>query len=547
MNDVLNKTLTKRPIRNLPFTGIPVSDIRDYTVLESRIPAERDLANFITDITDTNRVNVCVVKAWWGEGKTDAYENFLQPLFNKKNIPSENIIATTVARIFERRESNNLTDPVPHVAFLACVFEAIWEEGITQDKFDIQRKENETDKKYVNRVLNNIKLKKTKLVIFIDEVEQLEPRTSREDIFSGLRGAIDDNKQQIKGLIQFILACTPDAWVRLAQSSIQMGGLLQRLRIVDLPTPQEDESLSYVFGLLNYLYEKKLPDPHPFKSMGIVYAIIYAAHRNPRCMIKTLQQIINTSIYTVSGDLNDSIFQIDSELVIKSLSDFNLPLFGTDVPAFDSDLYDKISESIIIKDDDRTGYMEKICEMLCGEPYIHNIGDLKNELNVSDRRLSNYINTINLRVKQKGLLNGDMILPFSSIKHSIDKIPEDLILYLRKKIVSMDNIDDVRYVAPSDRKSFVQIFPEISGSLASSIFNRLSRLYTKNQYLMISDELLQRLYPSPEFIELDFLNDKSKRLPIWKNAFELLSERESNSKIENILILALQEINTLED
>jgi hypothetical protein len=68
----------RAPTKSLPITGVPVAGIRRYAELPSRAPTERDLISFIDSCMTAEKVYGCVIKAWWGEGKTDAYENFIK-------------------------------------------------------------------------------------------------------------------------------------------------------------------------------------------------------------------------------------------------------------------------------------------------------------------------------------------------------------------------------------------------------------------------------------------------------------------------------------
>jgi hypothetical protein len=53
---------------------------------------------------------------------------------------------------------------------------------------------------------------------------------------------------------------------------------------------------------------------------------------------------------------------------------------------------------------------------------------------------------------------------------------------------------------------------------------------------LISPKIIDLIYPNPDFIELDFIVDKNKRLELWKEAYERINERGILSEIESSLL-----------
>lgn len=530
------------PKNVLPVSGVPIAGIRKYAEFPSRASAERDLLNFIRSCMNAEMVYGCIIKAWWGEGKTDAYENFIKPELEKSGLLTYAVVATTVARIFEKRKREGLSDPVVWRAFLGALFESIWEEGKTQiAKADfLQRSENEvkSDLDYINRVMLEITKRTNKLFIFIDELEQLEILPLRDEILLGIRGLFD--QKVLGGALHLIMACTPDAFNRLIGSSTQMGGLLERLTIIELPRPAEEEAVKFVFGLINFVYDGKLPEIHPFVNSGPAYAIMYAGHKSPRSMIKALQQVIEYAKSKASENGKKGYLQIiDGWTIVDAFKDYNLPIFGTQVRALDGDILDEIDRAISIKGEiERTQKMQKFMRLLIGEPIPHSLEELKSRMNLSEDKIKELVGIINNKVSETGLFNR---LPIISLAESSAETPVELKEYSKCFIFYEDGDFVSRIFLPTREQSLISLFPGIEKIEAQRIIRRLLSYCGENYYYIISPEIIERLYPNPDFLELDFIKDKNKRLELWKEAYERISEDISLSYCEDSLLELFKE------
>jgi hypothetical protein len=528
----------RAPTKSLPITGVPVAGIRRYAELPSRAPTERDLISFIDSCMTAEKVYGCVIKAWWGEGKTDAYENFIKLELEKRGKLTLDVTAITVARIFEKRHKEGTSDPVIWRAFLAALFESIWEEQksqVTEIEF-LERRERENDLQYIQRVVKELSKKTEKLFIFIDELEQLEICPVRDDILLGIRGLFDQKEEYLRGNLHLIMACTPDAFNRLVGSSTQMGGLLERLTLIELPEPTDDEAAKFVYGLVDYIYEGKLPEIHPFVNSGPAYAIMYAGHKSPRSMIKALQQVIEHA--KRSSGKAGSIAQIDGWLITDALKNYNLPLFGTQVLALDGDVLDRILNFLVIKGDaERTEQIKKLIQLFIGEPIPHSIDELSSRIATSPARIKELIGIINNRINESGLLSGWLVLPVHESLTSNDTISQEFKKYFMSFAFREEgNSFITRKFVPVKYQALMSMHPELEIKEAQRITNKLLSYGTDTDFYVVSPKFLEIIYPNPDFIELDFIVDKNKRLELWKEAYERINERGILTQIENSLL-----------
>ncbi|MEM2057331.1 MAG: hypothetical protein QXO76_03630 [Thermoproteota archaeon] len=538
----ISNSFVEAPTKTLPVTGVPIAGIRKYAELPSRATTERDLLTFINACMTAERVYGCVIKAWWGEGKTDAYENFIKPELERRGLLSYDVGATTIARIFEKRHEEKLSDAVVWVAFLSSLFEAISEERKSQiEKMSfLQRSDEEmrSDFNYIQRMISEFSRRTQKLFIFIDELEQLEVRKYRDEILLGLRGLFDQKEDMLSGRIHLIMACTPDAFNRLIGSSTQMGGLLERLTTIELPRPTPEEAVKFVYGLINYIYEGKLPSSHPFINSGPAYAVTYAGHRSPRSMIKALQQVVEFSkrLATEAG-YRDSLHKIEGWIVVEALKNYSLPVFGTQVHALDGDTLSQIDNMMVIKNDpDKTENLKKLIRLLIGEPIPHSLEQLSSRVTLTEKKVTDLIGIANTRITQAGLFDGRLILELGENSKPFTDASDQLERFLISFVFYEQNADfKKRLFLPSDDSVLRTFFPDVSSQHARDYAYRL-RSYREGRFYLISPELIERIYPNPDFLELDFIADKNRRLELWKEAYEEINEREAPLYIEDSLL-----------
>jgi hypothetical protein len=543
----ISEILVKSPSKTLPVTGVPVAGIRKYAELPSRAPTERDLLTFISGCMSAEKVYGCVIKAWWGEGKTDAYENLIKLELEKRQQLNYDVIATTIARVFEKRQKEGSSDPVVWRAFLAALFESIWEEKKSRPKEVefLQREEKESDFDYIQRIMQKLSKISQRAFIFIDEVEQLEPRPSRDDILLGIRGLFDQKEEFVSGKLHLIMACTPDAFNRFIGSFTQMGGLLDRLKVVELPRPTEEEAVKFVYGLINYLYEGKLPDNHPFINSGPAYAVMYAGHRSPRSMIKALQQVFEYAKHLVNK--NGYLRRIDGWVIIEALKDYNLSIFGTQVFALDGDLLERILDLLSVKGEpERTEKIRRLICLLIGEPIPHHLEELSLRLNISEEKIKELIGIANNRANESGLLDRWLVLPVGETKLSINNLPEELRDFFLRFVFCDDSGNFVsRSFLPIRYQALMGMSIDINLDRAQKLASRLSSYCSDTNFYLISSKLIERIYPNPDFLELAFITDKNKRLELWKEAYERINERGILSQIESSLLDLLKSLEIL--
>ena len=88
--------------------GVPSPSLTgfDFAPIESRKPVEKDLRAFMTFCRrDATSLNVKIIKAEWGEGKTDAYERYICPQAEKKGDACYFVSTSTIIDKIKRFDS----------------------------------------------------------------------------------------------------------------------------------------------------------------------------------------------------------------------------------------------------------------------------------------------------------------------------------------------------------------------------------------------------------------------------------------------------------
>jgi hypothetical protein len=116
--------------------GVPTPSLTGFpfAVIESRKPVQKQLRDFMTFCRrDAQSVNVKILKAEWGEGKTDAYERYIHPEAEKNEDACYFVSTSTIAdRISKFHDLFSTTSYVPSSKFLASVLISVIDEAAHQ-------------------------------------------------------------------------------------------------------------------------------------------------------------------------------------------------------------------------------------------------------------------------------------------------------------------------------------------------------------------------------------------------------------------------------
>lgn len=548
-----------------PPTGIPFSGF-EYAPLESRKEVEKKIESFINLCKHSRSVNIALIRGDWGEGKTDIVDRFIQQI-TKSGDYAYKVSTSTVISQLEKLDKIQSTTAV---RFLISLFSALYLELRDQSKGDNPFIDNRKLRfseptSYITDVLNfHFSNSQGKMFIFIDEFEEILSYGSEmqrvlisgiKEVINGQYGAIAENGEYA-GRLHFVLACTPYAYNKLKEDADLMqilGALLSRLgtNVIDLPQLRKYDALQFLLNLLRYSYDDNNP-PIPFASIGVLTTLVTISQRNPRALVQLFCDLMNNAV--VKDNNSEYLRAIDYELVIQTLKNKEISIFGGTQKCIDGSLYDEIVNRL-------DNNSEKIFRLLIGELKPFSIQEISNRLNIDNDIVQRSIYYINNKCKELGIrtvISGFMPLYNKyKIRAVIDKLEptNETVQLLEKNLQFSELIDSLVQYEISDTNINGRIFMpndlheledllDINENDAEYLYKRIEEYFDKdNIHYMISQELIAQLFPSPAWQRIEFIKDRNKRLELWRETVKNFSEYNEKLKDEIRYHLRIESIN----
>ena len=537
------------------FTGFK------FAKIPSREPVERNLKNFLKRTREAQFLTVALIKAEWGEGKTDAFERYIKPEVEKKGDIAYLVSTSTIVNKLSKASTLFPTNPPESVTLLATIFYSIKDELKAKDEdYSLFPKETQFEDvlSYIKKTLENHLSspkgkKRRRMYIFIDEFEEilLQPLDIQKKFLSGIKELINGQLRVIhkggkfEGCVHFIIACTPYAYNRLKEDvnlKEIFGSISSRIgpSVIELPQISREESLKFLIDLINYCYDGKIPKTFPVKSSGILNGICTISQRNLRPMIQLLIELFSAA--SIDGKLR----VIDYDFFIETLRGREISIYGEVTSCIDNDLLSKIETTLL----NVKNYGEKclrLFKLLAGELKPFSVQELAQRLNIYEDEVHNFVEIINQELKKIGISRA--IARFEPLKEDkeIEKVLESIkpvsgqIILLRNKIpVTIFKDELVHFeikgqgelspvmIFPRENDEFIRLFEtyepiEIDEDEAETFHRKIKDFFdftARQRRFMLSKELILQLYPSPLVMQLDFIMERPKRMSLWREAIK---------------------------
>jgi hypothetical protein len=542
--------------------GVPTPSLTGFAfaVIESRKPVEKQLRDFMTFCRrDALSVNVKIVKAEWGEGKTDAYERYIHPEAEKNGDACYFVSTSTIAdRIAKFQDIFSTMSYVPSSKFLACVLVSIIDEA-THQEIGIKGFPNFLDfqnepLKFIEATLeNHRKVGYKKIFVFVDEFEELLIQDTRvqKEMISGLKELINGQLRLVheggayQGLLHFFIACTPYAYIRIMED-VELaqitGSVKSRLTTLPLPEVTHKEALQFLIDLTRYSYGGKLPDVFPFRSLGPLSGIYAISHGNLREMIKLFVKLMSTA----AEEKTQQFQLIDANHFLGSLRDEDISVYGATGKAIDDELLDKVS--VNLKRISRGEECLELLNLLMGECQPFNIDELGKRLGLPKDEIHQLVSATNTELKKIGIDKAISALfplaegkTFETVKDRLQIVQDRIIVgnakiplkkFMEKlfsyKLTEDGNLSEI-FLLPKEPRDLELLFEsmteEETGELTSEeaeklhlmIKEQLDQSATK-RYYALSQDLANQVFPSPLWLLMDFVKDRAKRMDLWRKA-----------------------------
>jgi len=548
-----NKFTTKYSI--LPLgPGVPSPSLTgfDFAPIESRKPVEKALKAFITLCRrDATSLNVKIIKAEWGEGKTDAYERYICPQIEKKGDACYFVSTSTVIDKIKRFDSIfPTTKYVISSKFLASLFVAIVDEafshGVNISTFANPSAYQNDPLGFIEESLKNHAEKGLeKIFVFIDEFEELlnyETDVQRQ-IISGIKELINGQLGLIhergtyEGMVHFFIACTPYAYNRI-MDSIELGqvagSVKSRFSTTALPEVSKREALQFLVDLTRFSYNGQLPDVFPFRTSGPLNGIYAISHGNLREMIKLFVKLLSTAVDEESKQLR----VVDFNHFLESLRDEDISIYGAAGKAIDNELLDRVMANMNTWK--RGEECKKVLNLLIGELKPFSIDEIGKRLGIPPYDVHELVSMTNGELKKMGI--GKTITAFmpvsadktfETVKNRLNvvqnqvvigetriplqKFEESLTFYEVEKDDTLVSFS----VLPKESADLQLMFEELTDDDAENLRRSISDLFDPlgaTRHYLLSQEFANQIFPSPLWLLMDFVKDRSKRMDLWRKA-----------------------------
>ena len=547
---------TTRVYDTLPSDAGVTFEGFENIVLPTRSIVKNQLDSFISFCYSTNKSALRVLIGEWGEGKTDAFYRYLLPRTEKENHFAFLVSASSLANGYEIPAISDLNKntPLSSLRFLTTAFHCINAENVQDDRIP-DPGEFSSANEYIKSILTNfLKDNDSRIFIFIDEFEELLLNIEKLNlIISGIKETINGRNPLISeqgefpGRIHFIVAATPDAFYRIQVSddtALIFGGLGRRTGLIGLPPIRKKEGYEFLWSLLQYSYNYNLPAVTPIDNYGLFLSLIRITLGNPGNLVSKFTRLMN------EAKIDDHEMNIiDGNSFIKFLEKETIFVYGGSTPCIESEIYGQILGIISDQNDSRVGEScVKIFKMLSSGIKPYSLEEIENEINRKDTKM--LINQINEDIRTR-LGIEKSIVNMSKLRDGkkFDDVLESFNYYVEKEsdedIIKIDNYSEslhlfedrllsfeIRenevvdcYYLPSEKRSVEAFFEGIGEDKSKEIQTMITRRLTDDsEYFMISEGILQQIYPYPIPKELEFVKNRELRMKLWRDVTRNLSE-----------------------
>lgn len=559
---------------NLPDPkGIPFEGIKD-----AKIPGRESVAHliddFITKSKNNKTIQVCLIKAEWGEGKTDAYDRYISKIL--KNQHCYSVSTSTLSKRLKKLESETKQSNTA-ANFLAALFTAIGDDYYSQtSKKNIFQQENVNDPiSYLNNTLKKLfENNKKNCYIFLDEFEEILYHDDvKADLISGIKeiinkkfGALcDDGKYA--GRVHLFIACTPHAWNTITEDrnfSQVMGSTEQRLvyNLIELPLLSRKDCYYFLADLTKVTYEGKLKKI-PISSEGVFETLINISQKNPRALIQLYYQLMSH----IDKIDRSNIKCINSSQIFRDLKEIHVSIYGSTTPAIQHEALEQLIGSIS-QTKDSNKKLFSIFELLTGENKAFQQSEISSRTGIKMSEISNLVNQINELLNQKNNLElaletyitlrkgktfdnilsrftvieqgQDSYLGIGNSRIEIKKLREALTHYVINDDFKNGKYFQDHILVPTHASELSKLLGIELGN-AQKLYQiiRNDFDFTK-RYYKASINLVENIFPSPNIAKFDFIEDRNKRLElrrkIQKEIGDVRHRDELHSKLKEAVI-----------
>jgi len=527
---------TKKFKRLPPLAGVHFAGFKEVKI-ESRQLIVKQLRDFIRYcLKEAKSPAVQVILGEWGEGKTEAYQRYIHTEVREPN-HAYLISASSLAQSLPKIQADS---PLASLNLLAAVFYAVQHE-VKPEKLPPFERYMDTER-WLEKILQAYA--KGRIIIFIDEFEELilNPPALR-NILSGLKELINKQYNSITeeglypGIISFILSCTPDAYSRMQRDSeiTEIFGLWdRRISKIHLAPVTRQEGIKFLYDLMRFSYEDRLPEPFPIKDLGVLYSLQNIGRGNLGALVTLFVKVFNSAAID-----DETMYVINGPILLDILVNESISVYGGTANCVERTVLEGLEQQL--------GSSEiKLLRLLAGEFRPFSISELTSRLEINDEvEMSALVECVNQKLVNAGIANA--IAGCLSIREDrcFDDLENALQPEIQEEELKVDGFtmslgalkDDLTFMEMLDGEFTSRLFFPSNYRMISTAFEgksidsarRLERrvenlLDQKVLYYHLSNEVLFQLFPTPIPLGLEFIKDRDLRLKLWRDTTARFSQ-----------------------
>jgi hypothetical protein len=510
--------------------------------IPSRIAAERQIHEFLTYCErEAGQPAARMVVGSWGEGKTEAFHQYIATQTSQRQHRSFLLTARSIANAYAHYAGLDTSEAR---LFLAAVFHVLRDDGVD----GVPPCRGDALIPWIEQCLVALGCSKRKLFLFVDEVEQLlhEPQDLRR-LMLGIKQMLDGTfagamQQPSLAVSVFVFfACTPEAYNRIATDPDVrqvFGGYGRRMDKIHVESISLAESVHFLYGLLQYAWDDHLPRPLPVRSPGVLVALATIAKRNMGQMVSLMTRLL--SAQSQAGGRMDVI---GFEQIQAFATGRTINIEGNEAKCFEDQLYTLLLEKMSEADIGGDSYRRLLTALL----FDQRAYSTRDVAGVVGTESWAGLERLWVRFLQQALARMSYSPGLLAFRHGTTLQHEALFTNLAsfadpdrlevfrfgEKVLSRREVEDLlsdwRFTEQADLQQTLLIpadaetVQHLFGPLPSGDAERLVALFRDlggagDMVYRLPKDLIDQLFPPPCPPGLEFVRDASERFNLWRRA-----------------------------
>ncbi|WP_153801429.1 hypothetical protein [Hyperthermus butylicus] len=554
--------------RRLPsLTGTDAARLDEYLPpLPSRVRVYQQVQEALNEMERSSDPVIVMLVAEWGEGKTSIYNARIRPWLESRGWASLEARAATVME--HLRSLDGRPEKSPAYRLLAAILAAGLEQAGLLAKYGVPGAAGSL-RSYVENVLRELTSGGGRLVVFIDELEDLVAGASEEqlaDLVAGLVGILNGDVEIVSarcsgegcmpGSLHLIVSLTPPAYSRLMglrDFSTIASRLKRRVRTIWIQPLPRREAFAFLESLARYSLGAGLDSI--LESPSMANAVVSGTLGNMGALVSAFRYLVSWA--RGRGGCGDRVAVLGASELVEALQGLTLSVGGAELPALNPEAYTRLMDGWEARSK-LAGFEPAAARRVLDELVVRglveaeelaqvtgledSVGDVIAELNIYGesgwpRRELGVTRMVHKVLAVAAVEDAFKLLRAvepEAVKRLPQLAPRDdfrPLEALLDSLVYMDSNGRLVVAVPESREESVELVQDtaplelsrseaerLAGLLWDNVFSKLAATGGARAYLL-SPRLQRVLYVSPELHYLDFISDRVERLHLLRRVY----------------------------